>query len=231
MGTELETPASEGRNDDGPEQTIVRTFAAEVAAGDGRTVDVRIVPYGESAIATDGYGGLPKGVPYREQWMPGAFTQMTRAANRVLVNFEHQQGLAGVVGHGISLRDAPDGFYGSFKIHETADGEKALMLVREGVLGGISLEVPVRSVKSVRTATGLVQRVKGHLKGIALCREGAYESSVVLAVREATVFDEEMLPVEIDPELLARCVRLGIALPERMKAHPAEDTSAEADTP
>jgi hypothetical protein len=42
-----------------------------------------------------------------------------RAANRVLVNFEHQQGIGGIVGHGLDASRASDGFYGSFKIHET----------------------------------------------------------------------------------------------------------------
>ena len=44
--SEHETPVSEWRIQDGP-GVIVRTFAAELTPGDGRTVDVRIVPYGE----------------------------------------------------------------------------------------------------------------------------------------------------------------------------------------
>jgi HK97 family phage prohead protease len=229
MEQEIETPL-DGRITDGPDDgTIVRTFAAEMSAGDGRTVDVRIVPYGETAIALDGYGGVARGIPYTEQWMPGVFTHQERAANRVLANFEHHSGLAGVVGHGLVLREAPEGFYGSFRMHETPDGDKALMLVKEGVLGGVSLEA--QPVKSVRNAAGIVQRVKANLKAIALCREPAYAGAMVLAVRTAPVFDEELLPVEIDPDLLARCERLGIAVPERMKAHPAEGTPAEAGTP
>lgn len=229
MDQELDTPAA-GRNDNGPEEDnggmIVRNFAAEMTSGEGRTVDVRIVPYGERVVHNDGLGGVPKGIPYSEEWMPGAFANQENAANRVLVNFEHQKGIGGVIGHGLMLREAADGFYGSFKLHETPDGEKALMLVREGALGGVSLEAV--SKKSIRMANGVVRRVKAHLHGIALTRKGAYSGSVVLALREeAQIFDEEMLPVEIDPELIARCERLGIALPERMKAQPAEtDTPA-----
>lgn len=228
MEHEIETP-NDGRIDDAQDETIVRTFAAELSAGDGRTVDVRIVPYGERATAIDGLGGVARGIPYQEEWMPGAFAHQERAANRVLANFEHQPGLAGVVGHGLTLRGTADGFYGSFKLHDTPDGEKALMLVKEGVLGGVSLEA--RPVKSIRTASGVVQRVKAHLKAIALCRDPAFTGAQVLAVRTAPVFDEEMLPVDIDPELVARCRRLGIRLPQRMQAHPDDtDTPAKAGT-
>ena len=229
MEHEIEAPP-DGRNTAGPDEgTIIRTFAAEMSAGDGRTVDLRVIPYGETATVNDGYGGVPKGVPYTEQWMPGVFSHQDKAANRVFANFEHQSGLAGVVGHGLAFREGADAFYGSFRMHETPDGDKALMLVKEGVLRGVSLEA--QPVKSIRNAAGVVQRVKAHLKGIALCREPAYASAMVLAVRTAPVYDEELLPVEIDPGLLARCERLGIAVPERMKAHPVEGTPAETGTP
>lgn len=211
---------------------LVRTFETELTAGDGRTVDVRIVPYDETATSNDGHGGVPRGVPYKEQWMPGVFSAQAKAANRVLANFEHQPGIAGVIGHGVTLIERQDGFYGSFKLHETADGDKALMLVKEGVLSGVSLEVPAQSVKSVRSASGVVQRVKGHLTGIALCRRGAYPSSVVLAVRTPDILDEAEMPVDMDPELIERCRRLGIALPQRYEAHPAETgTPPDGGTP
>jgi HK97 family phage prohead protease len=218
--TDIET--QDGRSDNVPDM-IVRTFEATLTAGDGRTVDVRIVPYGERATIYDGHGGSPRGVPYQEEWMPGVFAHQTNAANRVLANFEHQSGLAGVVGHGIALREASDGFHGSFKLHDTPDGDKALMLVSEKVLDGISLEAHV--VKSVRSG-GVVQRIKAHLRAVALTRNPAFTGAQVLAVREEILFDEEMLPVELNPEVVERCRRLGIKLPQRYQAHPEE-----TDTP
>ncbi len=220
-------PTDETQPDKG---LICRTFSAELSAGDGRTVDCRIVPYGERITHNDGLGGVPVGQPYTEEWVAGAFTHQMKAANRVLANFEHQPGLAGVVGHGLELRDTPDGLHGSFRIHETPDGDKALMLIREGVLDGISLEAIPK--KTIRTVAGVVQRVKAHLRAVALCREPAYESAVVLAVREEAVIPDKMLPVEIDPELLERCQKLGVSLPQRYQAHLAPTgTPAETDTP
>lgn len=214
-----------------------RTYQAELTAGDGRTVDVRIVPYGEQITHNDGLGGVPKGVPYQEEWVYGAFSEQAKAATvgrakKVLVNFEHGPGLRDVVGHGLVLREAADGYYGSFRLHDTPDGDKALLLINEDILDGVSMEVPYQTVKSVRAKNGVIQRVKGHLQGIALTRHGAYQGATVLAVREeAEIVDEELLPVAPDPELIARCQRLGIKLPQRYQAHPAEtDTPAESGT-
>jgi hypothetical protein len=44
--------------------------------------------------------------------------------------------------------------------------------------------------------------------------------------------DEEYLPVPLNPELVERCRRLGIQLPQRYQAHPDEaGTPAETGTP
>lgn len=218
----------EATDTDGEDEGVLRrTFAADFAPGEGRTVDLRIVPYGERGIAADGLGGLPRGVPYEEEWMPGVFNHQTNAANRVVANFEHQLGIAGIVGHGVALRDTAGGFQGSFKLHETPDGDKALMLVKEGVLAGVSLEaVPV---KSVRTTAGVVQRVKAHLKAVALCREPAFPSARVLAVREEVILDETLLPLALNAETIERCRRLGIALPDRYQEQPVDDDEAEIE--
>jgi HK97 family phage prohead protease len=213
---------------------LVRAYEADVAVGAGRTIDVRIVPYGETATVADGFGGVARGVPYEEEWLPGVFNHQLNAAHRVLANVEHERGIRGIVGHGTALREAADGFHGSFKAHDNADGDKALMLVNEDVFSGVSLEaIPVRNVRSTR---GVVQRVKANLRGIAFCRQGAFAGAQVLAVREAhRVVDEidpELLPIDIDPETVARCRRLGIALPQRLQAHPAETgTPAKSGTP
>jgi hypothetical protein len=200
-----------------------REFAAQVTPGDGRTVDVLIVPYDEQIEHNDGFGGVPKGVVYREQWTPGVFAHQDGAANRVLANVEHEEGIRGVVGHGLELLERSDGFYGSFKIHDTPDGDKALLLIKEGVFSGVSVEARPR--KSQRTVDGLVRRVKADLVNIAFTRIGAYKRAGVLAVREEadneiTMVDEALQPVEMKPELLERCRALGVELPQRYQAHP-----------
>lgn len=208
-----------------------RTYTAELTPGDGRTVDVRVVPYGVPAEVSDDGRTF-----YREEWTAGCFDDQLVAGHRlkVLLNFEHQRGIANVVGKGVALRSQPDGLHGTFRMSETQDGDKALELVRDGILDSVSLEAYAK--KSVRTVDGVLRRVKAHLHNVALCRTPAFVDAKVLAVREQdeqeVVWDEEILPVEMDPELVERCRRLGLTIPQRYLAHPAETgTPASTGTP
>lgn len=210
-------------------QVVRREFAAEFTPGDGRTVDVRVVPYGVAARVSDDGGRTV----YREEWAAGCFDDQLVAGHRlkVLLNFQHLPGISNVVGKGVALRSEPDGLHGSFRMSATQDGDKALELVNDGILDSVSLEaVPKRTV---RTAEGVMRRVKAHLVNVALCRQGAFDDAKVLAVREAPeiLIDEELMPVDLDPDLVQRLRDQGFALPDRYQTHPAEtDTSANADT-
>jgi HK97 family phage prohead protease len=205
---------------------LVRTFEAVAIEVEGRTVDVRVVPFGEVARVAD----PPDFSPYDEEWMPGVFDHQLNAANRLHANYEHERGITNVVGHGLALRSEDDGYHASFKIHETNAGATALELIRDGALPGVSLEA--HPAKSVRTAAGVVQRVKAHLRGIAFCRQGAFAGAQVLAVRTPPeIVDAGLLPVDMNPELVERCRRLGIELPQRYQAHPGvTDTPDESGT-
>lgn len=216
---------------------LCRSFAAEMTAGDGRTLDVRIVPYGVAAEVSD--DGRTR---YREMWMPGAFSDQVRGAqagraSHVHVNFRHGQTFGDVIGHGLDLVEREDAFYGSFKILDGPDGDKALELVRAGALSKVSLEAFAK--KTVRSAEGIVQRVKGHLVNIALTPQGAFDDAAVLAIREEIVAaeaEEEIASLDMDAETVARLQRAGIALPARYsttdKAHPENGhPAAESGTP
>ena len=213
----------EQQETEAPERGLIRrTFAAEVTAGDGRTIDVRIVPYDETIEHNDGLGGVPRGVMYREAWSPGCFDEQMVAGHRlkVLMNFEHERGAPNVCGKGMALRSTPDGLHGTFRALNTQAGDTALELVNDGILDGVSLEA--RAKKSIRGTDGVVRRVKAHLVNVALCREPAFAGARVLAVREAAVvIDEQLLPTDLDPELVENIRRLGVRLPERYTtAHP-----------
>jgi HK97 family phage prohead protease len=212
--------------------TLVRTFPVEVAEGDGRTLDTRIVPYNVPATVID----PPDPVPYEEVFLPGAFARQVANPDRVKVwlNFEHEQGLRGIVGHGIALRDQPDGLYGAFRMHENTDGDKALGFVNEGIVSGLSIEFA--ALRSRKTGDGLVQRLRAHISRVSLCRFPAYADARVLSVREeieAAAFaegfvDEHGAPREptfverlraeraaapLDPELVERITAYGIEPP------------------
>lgn len=225
MSTIEETTVVEER----PRQVIERQFQATALEVEGRTVDVRVVPFAEVARVAD----PPDFKSYEEQWMPGCFDHQLNAANRIHANVNHSRHVIDVVGHGIALRSEQDGYHASFEIHETQAGETALALLRGGALPAVSLEARPR--QNVRTAGGIVQRVKSDLLGVAFCREGAFKGAQVLAIREDATeditLDEALLPVDMDPETVERCRRLGIALPQRYQAHPANtDTPPDGGT-
>lgn len=212
------------------ERTVLeREFVATAVEVEGRTVDVRIVPFGEVARVAD----PPTFEEYNEEFVDGCFDHQLNAANRIHANYEHGKGISDVVGHGVSLRKELDGYHLTSTIHRTNNGDTALELINGGALPGVSVEfVPVRNVKD----GNLVRRVKANLMGFAFCRQGAYRGAQVLAVRtdeaepEQTL-DAGLLPVNIDPERVERLRALGIQLPSRYKAHPGlTDTPDESGT-
>lgn len=206
-------------------ELLHREFRGEASVGDGRTIDLRMVPFGERATVDDGEG------PYEEEFDPAAFDGQTEHAHRVYLNFQHEKGIRSVVGKGVMLEARADALYGSFRALEDADGDKALLLVREGVLTGASIEFKPK--KSIRTAEGVIRRVVAHLDAVALCRVGAYASAGVLAVREQDeqeqILDAAVLPAPIDPERVERLRAQGIKLPSRYEAHPASETDTPPD--
>lgn len=160
--------------------TLVRSFDLPLAdSWDGRTLDVRVVPYNVPATVSD----PPHFTPYREAFVPGAFERQlsTPGRDRVFLNFEHEQGIRGVIGQSLEFHDRDDGLHASFGVHENADGDKALMLIRSRVLTGLSLEF---AALASRRVDGVVQRVRAQLDKVSLCRFPAYEGAEVLAVRE-----------------------------------------------
>lgn len=204
--------------------TVVRAFSVELGheGGDGRTVEARIVPYNTTATVSD----PPHYKPYLESWMPGCFERQTRAAGRVklLANFEHEDGLRGIVGHGTDLIDrGDDALYGVFRIHANADGDKLLNLIDEDIVGGVSLEAV--TLRSVISAEGVVQRVRAHLDKVSFCRTPAFSDARVLAVREAPPLDpddpdEPPPPDEPEPDepSVDRSAALDVDVSSRLEA-------------
>ena len=136
--------------------------------------------------------------------------KQTGAANRVpvLLNVEHEKGFGSVVGHGTELREEPDALYATFRMLPGPDGDKALHMVNEGILDGLSVEaIPSRSVRGA----GTVDRVKARLDRVALCRGAlaAYSEARVLAVREAP--SEPAPTVVRNSEVDELLVRVGYA--------------------
>jgi len=178
--------------------TFERTFDVQLTERDGRTVYGRCVPYNVVAEVSDG------GPRYQEMFLPGSIVNAQGRMDAFL-DVHHERGFRGVVGHNVSVEERPDGLHAGFRLLKHADGEKALELVRAGVLTGFS--VSFRDLQN-RIVGGVTQRVRAHVDRVALCMRGAYPEAQVLAVRtppepvlERPVFDE------FDPELATRLAR------------------------
>jgi HK97 family phage prohead protease len=189
-------------------EVLRREVAVEILeGGDGRTLVSRLVPYGEEATVSD--DGI---TTYKEMFLPKAFDAQMRAAHRIKVfmNFRHGQSLQDQIGHAASLDDREDGLHGELRVLDHPDGDKALELYRAG-MNKLSIEFePI----TTRVVSGVVQRVKARLLGVALAPEGAYKGAEVLAVRTPPPFEPELLP-PFDPDVagaLARFVYVPPAL-------------------
>jgi len=209
---------------------LVRTFRAEVAADfSKREIEGIVIPFDVPTRVAD----PPNFEPYQESVTRGAFRSVTNAPNRVLLDFEHygatddllgsMGSIAGTLGHARRLEEQSGGLFGNFRVLSGSDGDKALELASEGVLGGFS--VAMKPLRTVRTQTGLMQRIKVHLDRVSLCRVGAYEQARVMAVRTEQIIDAEDYEQPPDPELLTRMAALGIKLPDRYRPATDEGTS------
>ncbi len=163
------------------EMILTRTFEAIEMGTDGRNVEILCAPFNTPTQVSD----PPDWTPYQEEFLPGAFAGATRAPNRVLLDFEHQTAINGVLGHGAEMEERADALYGRFRVTDHPDGDKALSLIRDKVLTGAS--VMFKPLKSLRTPDGVVQRAKVHLDRVSLCRVGAYTEAQVVAVRQKPV--------------------------------------------
>lgn len=210
--TEVVEEAKVGRD------ILVRTFAVQAEAGDGRTIHVRVVPFDEVADVAD----PPDFKQYKEQFMPGVFARNEPHAHRIRLRSDHaaidetggrKSGTAGIVGNGVSLFQSDGGYEAEFRFLDTPEA----MTAREIVLGrgydGVSAEfLPIRSVRK----GDVVQRQVAHLDSVALATAPAYSKAEILALREEQIVDAAMLPPPPNKAIIERCAALGIDLPEGM---------------
>lgn len=187
-------------------QIIVRSFTTELTGEtDGRVIRGCCVPYGEVTTVDDGAG------PYKEMFVRGAFRRAAKVPRKVFLDFEHQTTILDVVGHGVEFVERDDGLHGVFEA-TGAQGERALELIDDGVLTGMSVRATV--LGPGRHDGDVVVRTACHLDRVALCRQPAYAGAVVEAWRSATPAAEPAELAQLRParnaDLDARLRALGV---------------------
>lgn len=137
-------------------------------AGDGRTVEVRLMSWGEVADTPQG----------RETFARTAFGKVDPAD----IALESQRHDGELVGVGTAWDERDDGPYLVGRVSDTAAGRDLLTLLSDGAIRAASVAFVPR--KSSRRPDGVIVREVAELRRVALLHRGAYRSAGVVAVRE-----------------------------------------------
>lgn len=139
--------------------------AAELRAGDGRTLSGLALPYGtETTVAGQ-----------RERFEAGA----ARSTGEAVLNLHHRQDKP-LAREPSTLRfeSRTDGLHMTATLPETREADDALALARAGVLGGLSVEF---RAERERQAGGVRVIEAATIGGVALVTRAAYPSTHVEA--------------------------------------------------
>jgi HK97 family phage prohead protease len=181
-------------------EILIRRFAADFAtAEDGRNIIGRCVPYDVAAKVTD----RPGQAPYVEVYRHGAFARAVKAPHRVLLNYEHGEGLGNIIGHAEQLDERPDGLWASFRALDGPQGDTGLALVRNKSATGLSVGI-VPDRRLTRTLSdGTVERMGvARLVHVALTSVPSFASAGVVDVRSSDVDEPEPVPRAGSPEAM-----------------------------
>lgn len=192
------------------EPDAVELERAEGETGDGRTLTIRLVKWGETAEQTE------EGI--RERFAPGAFA----GVDPTRVTIEAQAHRRDLVGRGVSLEEREDGAYLTARIASTVGGNDLLTLIREGVLSAAS--VVFRPISQRLLPGGVIERTRVELARVAILDRGAYPSAAVVAVREEAIEAQEVAPVSDDAQTTATAEPEAPITPEPVTApEPAQE--------
>ena len=155
---------------------------------EGRTLVLRLVPYGVPTMVRDQLPSGEWGRAYREGFDPGAMTDAISnnlaGRARVALTAGHSDDPWRDVGWATELTEDPKGAYGNFAVDESSFGDHLLAKVRTGQWRGVSVKAVVRA--SRHGDDGVVWRTKVHPIHAAVTEHPAYADAEVLALRNGT---------------------------------------------
>jgi len=143
------------------------------AEGDGRTIYGMAVPYDvEQRINNN----------LTEVFRKGAFADVVRAPFRVkLLRGHDSKGMP--IGRATLLKETDKGLYAEMRVSQTAAGDEALELIKDGALDQLS--IGFAPLKNRKREDGVVERIKAHLAEISLVTFGAFgDAASIMGVRD-----------------------------------------------
>ncbi|MGW9567143.1 HK97 family phage prohead protease [Prescottella equi] len=155
---------------------------------DTRTVRGIAVPYGQVTS---------KVIGYREEFRKGSIADGTK----VNIHVNHRTYDQLPIGKILEGRNTDSGYEIEFRIANTPRGDEVLELIREGVLGHLS--VGFRPV-SHEMRDEVVVRTKVDLREVSIVEHPAYKGATIAKIRSAATSSES--EDRMDPEELARLI-------------------------
>jgi phage head maturation protease len=191
----------------------------EDAAGEGRTIRLRLVPWG----ATAANATLEDGRTGPETIVRGAFDGID--ATRVTIEAGSHGGP--LVGRGTSLEQLDDAAYLDAIVARTPAGDDLLELARAGVYRDASIAFAPVAGGSRRRRDGVTERTKLDLRRVAVLERGAYPGAELVHVRslEDRTVTEQPVPSLEDIGALVRGI-VADAIPAPVVNVPAPDAGA-----
>ena len=172
--------------------------------GDGRTIVGLAVPFDTPTSIVDHQGA------YHESFRFGAFTKTLaeRGVGKVKLYVNHghiQRELP--IGRATMLREDSAGLVGEWRVSNVPEGDRALELVRDGVLD--SLSVGVRDVAGATVWSGAksstspmgtaAERTQVRLEEVSLVAHPAFDTATISAVRDTITATIDMAGEMAEP--------------------------------
>lgn len=180
-------------------QTFIRT--AEFAIrDDGRTLDGRIVPYGEVASIVELDQETNQVVRYQEQFLRHSLAAMAqgfkaRSGKGLHVPFliDHNDSFQNLIGHAVELDSRDDGAYATFRLYDDTNIVKIRSILNESHTG---LSIAFKDTREPKLLDGVVSRVQVFVGHVAATPSPAYATAGISSMRST---DET--PMAVTPSL------------------------------
>lgn len=144
------------------------------ASGDGRTVDLFLVPFNRPQRINS---------TLTEQFDGGAFRAQQDNLSRVPLAWGHLPHGGKVVGKMTELRSGNGGLVGTGVVSKTSAGDDLLALLSDGAIPP-AVSIGFRSMVDRKAAGGVVIREQAFLTEVAFVQQPAYHEAMMVAMRE-----------------------------------------------
>ena len=144
------------------------------------------------------YGDVARIGGQREKFLPGSFPGVE--GSDILLNRQHlrERPLARSNGGGLTVSDSPQALSIRAELPQTADSNETLLLVKSGVLRGLSIEFEALR-ESQENGTRVVSEAK--LFAVAVVDSGAYPASTVEARQRRRPYLQSTVPFNKSPAM------------------------------